>query len=72
MRNRNDSSLPLSLFKILFMYFSSLAGCFTVATESGLRIYNVEPLTQKLFLGKDTLFIGGKICKIIFQLKSIL
>ncbi|VDI46602.1 Hypothetical predicted protein, partial [Mytilus galloprovincialis] len=38
---------------ILSLHFNQDHGCFTVSTESGLRIYNVEPLTQKLYLGHE-------------------
>ena len=30
------------------------AGCFTCSMESGFRVYNVEPLTEKLHQGKFT------------------
>ncbi|XP_064603354.1 WD repeat domain phosphoinositide-interacting protein 4-like [Liolophura sinensis] len=33
--------------------FNQDHGCFTCATESGLRLYNVEPLAQKLHLGVE-------------------
>ena len=38
---------------ILSLHFNQDHGCFTVATESGLKVYNVEPLTQKLYLGHE-------------------
>lgn len=38
---------------VLSLRFNQDHGCFTCATETGLKIYNVEPLTQKLTLGQD-------------------
>ncbi|OWF36241.1 WD repeat domain phosphoinositide-interacting protein 4-like [Mizuhopecten yessoensis] len=45
---------------IFSISFNQDHGCFICATDTGLRIYNVEPLTQKLFLNYDT--VGSLAC----------
>lgn len=34
-----------------------IAGCFTCCMESGLRIYNVDPLVEKAHFGKLTVVL---------------
>lgn len=58
----NNSSFNnnfLLLFLKLFLLFDNdfliyiLLGCFTCCMESGLRVYNVEPLVEKAHLEND-------------------
>lgn len=37
---------------LLFMILLTFSGCFCCAMETGVRIYNVEPLMEKGHLGK--------------------
>lgn len=45
---------------MLSLRFNQDQGCFTCASESGLRIYNVDPLAQKLCL--NTEMVGSVAC----------
>lgn len=42
-------AINISLFN--FIKNNAFIGCFTCCMESGLRIYNVEPLVEKSFYG---------------------
>ncbi|XP_041362841.1 WD repeat domain phosphoinositide-interacting protein 4-like [Gigantopelta aegis] len=44
----------MSTRSINSLRFNQDHSCFTCASNSGLKIYNVEPLTQKLYLGVDS------------------
>ncbi|KAK3601907.1 hypothetical protein CHS0354_041844 [Potamilus streckersoni] len=43
----------MAIRRVNTLHFNQDQGCFTCSSDIGLRIYNVEPLTQKLFLGVD-------------------
>lgn len=56
--------------KILALRFNQDQGCFTASMESGLRIYNLEPLVEKSHYDIET--VGSlSICEMLFRTNII-
>ena len=52
--NQDSSNENEVFFHTANDFHRSISACFSCASSDGIRVFNVEPLKQKLFLGKTT------------------